>query len=91
MKMTNMEKLIKFKKEILFGVGTMKDNPENYQPSPANYMLRFWINYEGYWYLTKLLPELNEDKIFINKLKKECYNKQQLEEYILSVLTIVKS
>lgn len=85
-----MNKIIKFKKEIEYGVGTMTENPEKYRKSPSNYLLRFWIKYEGYWYLTKLLPELNEDKIFISKIKNNCYNKEQLEEYILAVLSIVK-
>lgn len=85
-----MDKIIKFKKEIVYGVGTMTENPEKYRKSPSNYLLRFWIKYEGYWYLTKLLPELNEDKIFISKIKNNCYNKEQLEEYILAVLSIVK-
>lgn len=85
-----MDKIINFKKEIEYGVGTMTENPEKYRKSPSNYLLRFWIKYEGYWYLTKLLPELNEDKIFISKIKNNCYNKEQLEEYILAVLSIVK-
>lgn len=85
-----MEKIIKFKKEIEYGVGTMTDNPEQYIKIPTKYLKRFWLKYEGYWYLTKLLPELNEDKIFISKIKNNCYNREQLEEYILAVLTIVK-
>lgn len=85
-----MDKIIKFKKEIEYGVGTMTENPEKYIKRPTNYLKRFWLKYDGYWYLTKLLPELNEDKIFISKIKNNCYNREQLEEYILAVLTIVK-
>lgn len=85
-----ISKIIKFKKEIIYGIGTMTENPEQYEDKPTNYLLRFWIKYDGYWYLTKLLPELNEDKIFISKIKNNCYNKEQLEEYILAILSIIE-
>lgn len=83
-----MDKIIKFKKEIEYGIGTMTETPDKYRNSPA-YMKRFWIKYDGFWYLTKFLPDLGEDKIFLNKIKNNCYNKEQLELMILESMPSV--
>lgn len=83
-----METIKKFRKEIVFGIGTTLENPEQFNNRITFYMKRFWIKYENVWYLTKLLPELNEHEIFINIIKNKCYNKEQLEAYIIEILSL---
>lgn len=79
-----MKKIIKFRKEIYFGLGTDKYNPELKHNCIDSQCNTYWIKYDDYWYQTKLNRLSSE--LFLNKIEKRVYNRHQLEELIVSII-----
>ena len=81
-----MKTITKFKKEIVFGLGTQNNNPEVTVNKPLlSWQEKVWVKYENCWYLTNLEP--NDMNTVLDTLKNKCYTKTQLEEKILNFLS----
>ncbi len=79
-----MDKLKK-KFGIDWGIGIMTENPDKFQNKETNYQKRFWVKYDGYWYLTALLPHLHEQNHFLDKVSK-AKTKEEFEELLISII-----
>lgn len=79
-----MDKLKK-KFGIDWGIGIMTENPDKFQNKETKYQKRFWVKYDGYWYLTALLPHLHEQNHFIDKVSK-AKTKEEFEELLISII-----
>ena len=79
-----MDKLEK-KFGIDWGIGIMTDIPDKFQTKETNNQNRFWDKYDGYWYLTALLPHLHEQNHFIDKVSK-AKTKEEFEELLISII-----
>ena len=77
----------KFHEPIIIGYGTYLRNPDEVNIRFINGReQRMWIKHESKWYRTKLMPNLGEDKTFIETLQKKTYCREQYLETILSVI-----
>ena len=76
---------IKKKFDINWGIGIMTENPDKFKNRETKYQKRFWVKYDDFWYLTALLPHLNEHVMFLNELTK-CSSKNDVENLLISII-----
>ena len=80
-----MLKRIKKQFNMDWGIGILTQNPTQFQNKETKYIKRFWVYWDGFWYLTCLLPHLNEHVVFLNELTK-CSSKNDVENLLISII-----
>lgn len=82
-------KIKKFDSMVNIGVGILTKNPDIVSKSELQcYDKRIWVQYEGYWYLTKLHYCLLEHIDFAIAIKDKTYCREQLLERVMAVICI---